>query len=181
LKKKTHSYLFLGGLSGTIIVIDQITKWIIRQNLSIGETWMPWSWMEPYARIVHWYNRGIAFGLFQNGGEIFAVLAFLVAIAIIYYYHHVPVDDWALRLAMGLQLGGAVGNLIDRVTLGHVTDFVSVGSFPVFNVADSSITVGVFVLIFGVWQQDRRERKEKALQKNSEGNNQPAEFSQANE
>jgi signal peptidase II len=181
LKKLMQGYLFLGSISGLIVVLDQITKWIIRQNLALGETWMPWTWLEPYARIVHWHNRGVAFGMFQEGGDIFAVLAFLVAIAIIYYFPRVPSEDWTLRLAMGLQLGGAVGNLIDRIMIGHVIDFISVGTFPVFNVADSSITVGVFVLIYGVWQQERRERRKKNLDQSTEGDKRPAEFSEANE
>jgi signal peptidase II len=58
-----------------------------------------------------------------------------------------------------MQLAGALGNLIDRMTIGHVTDFVSVGNFPVFNVADASITVGVGVLLIGMWVQEKREKK----------------------
>jgi signal peptidase II len=59
-----------------------------------------------------------------------------------------------------MQLGGAVGNLIDRLTIGYVVDFVSVGQFPVFNVADSSITVGVAILLVGMWLQERQEKKQ---------------------
>jgi len=79
---------------------------------------------------------------------------------IIYYFPKVPREDWSLRLAMSLQLGGALGNWIDRVFVGHVTDFISVGTFAVFNVADSSISVGVAVLLFGLWQQERMNRKQ---------------------
>jgi signal peptidase II len=71
----------------------------------------------------------------------------------------VEAEDWTLKLAMGLQLAGAAGNLIDRLIMGKVTDFISVGSFPVFNVADSSITVGVIVLLLGVWIKEQQDRK----------------------
>ena len=72
-------------------------------------------------------------------------------------------EDWPLRLAMGMQLAGALGNLIDRLTLGgKVTEFISVGNFPVFNVADSSITLGVVVLVLGVWWKERHEQKTEA-------------------
>jgi len=71
----------------------------------------------------------------------------------------VEADDWALRLAMGLQLGGAAGNLIDRLIAGKVTDFISIGNFAVFNVADSSISVGVAVLVLGVWIKERNDKK----------------------
>ena len=181
MKKFFSGYFFLLSISGIIIIVDQLTKWVVRQNLALGESWMPWTWLEPYARIVHWYNRGVVFGLFQDGGDIFAVLAFIVALAIIYYFPRVPAADWPLRLAMSLQLAGAIGNLIDRITIGHVVDFISVGTFPVFNVADSSITIGVFVLIFGVWYQERRERKEKALKDKRANEQHHAEFSEAND
>ena len=62
---------------------------------------------------------------------------------------------------MSMQMGGAIGNLMDRLTIGHVTDFISVGKFPVFNIADASISVGCVVLLLGVWWQERVAKKEK--------------------
>ncbi|HCE16382.1 MAG TPA: signal peptidase II [Anaerolinea thermolimosa] len=162
LKNFVRNYLILICIAGGIIVLDQFTKALVRQSLALGEIWSPWPWLTPYARIVHWYNSGVAFGLFQGKGDIFMILAILVALAIIYFYPRVPASDWSLRLAMGLQLGGAVGNLIDRLTLGHVTDFISVGTFPVFNVADSSITIGVIILLLGVYLQERKEKSQSA-------------------
>ncbi|PKN90290.1 MAG: hypothetical protein CVU45_03340, partial [Chloroflexi bacterium HGW-Chloroflexi-7] len=69
------------------------------------------------------------------------------------------------RFALSLQLAGAVGNLIDRIFFGRVTDFISVGNFAIFNVADSSITVGVIILLIAVWWQDRNEKKKLAAAK----------------
>jgi len=89
---------------------------------------------------------------------VFTLLAFVVIGAILYYYPQVESDDWTLKLAMGLQLGGAAGNLIDRLLAGQVTDFISVSVFPVFNIADASITVGVLVLLLGVWIKERQEK-----------------------
>lgn len=156
-----HDYLILFGLAGAVIALDQWTKWLVRTNLPFQGTWLPgWlSWLSPYARIVHWYNSGAAFGSFQNGNSVFTVLAIIVIIAILYYYPRIEAQDWTLRLAMGLQLGGAAGNLIDRLMMGKVTDFISIGNFPVFNVADSSISVGVAVLLLGVWIKERAEKK----------------------
>jgi signal peptidase II len=116
--------------------------------------------MAPYARIVHWNNTGAAFGIFQSGGMVFTVVAFVVAAAIIYYYPRIPSGQLPLRLALGLQLGGAVGNLIDRLTNGTVTDFISIGSFPVFNLADASISTGVAILVAAMWIEERRRRAE---------------------
>jgi signal peptidase II len=162
LKKYIRDYLTLFLAAGFIIGLDQLTKSLVRQNLAISEVWSPWPWLTPYARIVHWYNTGVALGFFQGKGDIFAILAFVVAVVIIFYFPRVPKTDWSLRLAMCLQLGGAVGNLVDRILFdGIVTDFISVGNFPVFNIADSSITIGVVVLLLGVYFQERKEKKNK--------------------
>ena len=164
MKKAVQNYWSIFTIATVIIALDQWTKWLVRTHIPAGQSWLPDSllWLSPYARIVHWYNRGAAFGIFQGGSMIFTVLAFIVSAAIIYYYPQVSKTDWPLRLAMSMQLGGAIGNLIDRLTIGHVTDFISVGTFPVFNVADSSISVGCVVLLLGVWWQEHRAKKEKA-------------------
>ncbi len=160
LKKFLRSYWLLFLIAGLIIAIDQMSKAYIRAHFVEGfDMWAPWSWMLPYARIIYVTNTGVAFGMFKGLGSIFTILAIIVALAIVYYFPRVPAQDWTLRLAMGMQLGGALGNLIDRVVFGHVTDFISVGNFPVFNIADSSITVGVGVLLIGVWLQERRQKE----------------------
>lgn len=151
-------------IAGVIVALDQWTKWLVRTNIPLGGSWLPESlqWLSPYARIVNWHNKGAAFGMFQNGSMVFAVLAFIVIGAIIYYYPLVEKHDWSLRIAMSMQLAGALGNLIDRlIQEGRVTDFLSVGTFPVFNVADSSITVGTFVLLIGIYLQERAAMKHK--------------------
>ncbi len=152
---RNYATLFL--TAGAVIGLDQFTKSLIRANIPLGATWLPqgWDWLAPYARFVHWYNTGAAFGMFQGFGWIFTILAFIVAGMIIYYYPQVQDEDWWLKLAMGLQMGGALGNVVDRLMFeGRVTDFISVGAFPVFNVADSSITIGVLVLLLGVWYKE---------------------------
>ena len=155
-------YIFLVGVAGAIIALDQWTKWLVRENIPFGGQWLPesLSWISPYARIMNWHNSGAAFGMFQQGGLVFTVLAFVVIAIILYYFPQTESNDWSLRLALGLQLGGAAGNLIDRLMFGRVTDFISVGSFPIFNVADSSITLGVGVLFLGAWLAKRNEKLE---------------------
>jgi signal peptidase II len=158
-----RKYWTIVAIAVVIVVLDQWTKWLVRTNIPPGGMWLPESleWLSPYARIVNWYNTGAAFGMFQNANMVFTVLAFIVIGVILYYYPRVEKADWTLRLAMSMQMGGAAGNLIDRITLGHVTDFISVGNFPVFNVADASITVGAAVLLLGVWMMERAEKREK--------------------
>lgn len=154
----------LVGVAGVSIALDQWTKWWVRENIEFGGQWLPegLAWLSPYARLVHWYNSGAAFGMFQNGNLVFTALAFVVIGAILYYFPRVEHDDWTLKLAMGLQLGGAAGNLIDRLLMGKVTDYISIGAFPVFNIADASISVGVAVLLLGVWLKEREEKRRTA-------------------
>ena len=169
--KKFINYAGLFLTAGIIIALDQWAKSLVR-TLPVGGTWLPagLEWLSPYARIVHWYNSGAAFGSFQGYGLIFTVLAFIVAGLIIYYYPQVDDRDWWLKLAMGMQLGGALGNVVDRLTRGDlktfttgpVTDFISVGNFAVFNLADASITMGVIVLLIGAGFKEMSDRK-KAL------------------
>jgi len=142
-----RSYLSLLVIAGAVVLLDQWSKTWVRDNLALGQAWMPWEQLAPYARIIHWQNSGAAFGMFQNAGAFFAVLAILVAGMIVYYFPRLGPADWAVRLAMSLQLGGALGNLIDRLQHGYVTDFISVGSFPIWNIADASITCGVAVMV----------------------------------
>ncbi len=164
MKSVIQRYWPIATIAALIVALDQWTKWLVRVNIPDGGVWLPESlgWLSPYARIVHWHNTGAAFGMFQNASMVFTVLAFIVIAAIIYYYPHVENSDWSLRLAMSMQLGGAIGNLIDRLTLGRVTDFISIGTFPVFNVADASISVGAVVLLLGVWLTEMSEKQEKA-------------------
>jgi len=159
LKKYFWDYVTLLGIAAIIVGFDQWTKFLVRTQIPFGKSWSPWPWLEPYIRLVHWQNTGAAFGMFQGFGTVFTVLAFVVAIAILYYFPRVPRSEWALRVAMVMQMGGAVGNLIDRLTQGTVTDFVSVGTFAVFNVADASISVGTAVLILAVWIGERKQKK----------------------
>ena len=156
--------LYLLVFAGIIVAADQWTKSWVRSNLSVGEDWLPegLAWLAPYARLRLVQNSGAAFGLFQKGGWIFAVLAVVVSIMIITYFPSVSKRDWWLRVSLGLELGGALGNLFDRIRFGPVTDFISVGSFAIFNVADSCITIGVTILILGVWIMERKQKKEKS-------------------
>jgi signal peptidase II len=158
LTKYVGDYLFLFLIAGIILILDQVSKTLVRLNLALTETWVPWDWLEPYARIVHWKNTGAAFGMLQGFGDVFTILAIIVSVAILYYFPQVPRDDWLLRLAMALQFGGALGNLYDRLTIGWVTDFVSIWIIPVFNVADFCITTGVILLLISVWLKERKQQ-----------------------
>jgi signal peptidase II len=161
LKKTLKNYAILIPIACTLIYLDQWTKTLVRSNLAFGEAWTPWESLMPFIRVVHWYNTGVAFGLFQNLGLLFTILPLIISVIIFIYYPVLAGKDWLMRIALSMQFGGAVGNLIDRLTIGHVTDFISIGNFPVFNVADSCITVGVILMVFGMWLQERKENPKK--------------------
>lgn len=162
MKKYIRDFAALLVFAAVIVGLDQWSKAFVRAQLEPGEMWAPWEWLTPYARFIHISNSGAAFGIFQNGGSFFTIMAVVVALIILVYFPQIPKEDWAFRLALGMQLGGAVGNLIDRLQFGAVTDFISVGTFPVFNIADSSITVGVGVLLLAMWIKERQEHNKPA-------------------
>jgi signal peptidase II len=158
LKKIINKYGLLVLVSGFVILLDQITKAIVRANLPFGGSWTPFEGALSFLKIVHWENTGAAFGMFQGGGLIFGILAVIVAVFIVVYFPQIPTEQVLMRIALAMQLGGAIGNLIDRVRFGPVTDFIAVGAFPVFNVADASITVGVGILLLCLWLLERKEK-----------------------
>ncbi len=151
-----RKYLELLGLSGVVIAADQWTKFQVRNQLELGQVWEPIEAISSFFRIVHWNNTGAAFGILPSAGLFFTVIAVGVTAAILYYYPRIPAGQLPLRIALGLQLGGAIGNLTDRLTQGPVTDFIAVGRLPVFNLADASISLGVGVLVIAMWFEERR-------------------------
>lgn len=127
----------------TVFAADQLTKFAIKGTLRLGESWPA----EGLFRFTHGANTGTAFGLLPNQ-TLFLIFASIIAIGfLIYFYRAYALPRPILRLAIGLQLGGAFGNLFDRVAFGAVTDFIDVGWWPIFNIADSSICVGMATLI----------------------------------
>jgi signal peptidase II len=155
-------WLLLACVAALAILADQISKAYVVRHLGLHETWAPVDSLEQVFRFTHVRNTGAAFGLFPQGGALFLVIAVVVSAVIIYYYRQVPAGGWLLRLALGLQLGGALGNVMDRVRLGYVVDFLDVWRWPVFNVADSCIVIGVGLLVLIMLQEERRERRSAA-------------------
>ncbi|MEJ2012995.1 MAG: signal peptidase II [Anaerolineales bacterium] len=158
---RIKDYATLFGIAGAIVALDQWTKYLVQTKLALGEYWSPFPWLTPFARIIHSNNTGAAFGLFPAGSSIFTIIAIIVSVGIIIYYPRVPRSQRALRLALALQLAGALGNLVSRLINGTVTDFISIGRFAIFNVADSSISIGTAILIAVMWLEERHPSEEK--------------------
>jgi signal peptidase II len=131
-------------IAAAVLVFDQLTKAAVRGNLAVGESWPSEDWLVKFTHVT---NSGAAFGILQ-GQTLFLTLTALVGIsAIIFYYAFPPLEHGLLRVALGLQLGGAIGNLLDRVRFGEVTDFFHFPHYPAFNIADSSIVIGLVIIV----------------------------------
>lgn len=161
LSTQQRGYRWLVGVVAAIILVtDQWSKYKIIEWLDIGETWRPWagtSILELFA-FTHITNTGAAFGIFPFASWFFVIVAVVVSTAIIFYTPRLPSHQWWLFFSLGLELGGAIGNLIDRLRLGAVTDFVHIGNFAIFNVADSAVVCGVIILFIHFWLEEREEK-----------------------
>ncbi len=134
-----------------VLVSDQLSKIWIRSNLDVGQS-LPET--GPF-RLTHIYNTGAAFGLFQDQSFSLTIVALIGIVAVLLFVFIVPrrfpsLDTKLGILALGLVFGGTIGNLVDRLRFGYVTDFIDISIWPAFNIADSAITVGIILLLYSL-------------------------------
>jgi signal peptidase II len=151
-------------VAGIVIVLDQWTKTWVRNTIPDYTYIVPIKQLGEYFVFEHVHNYGAAFGILQNRGNFFIVIAAIVTIAILYYAGTLTPNQRLLRFLLGLQLGGALGNVVDRLYQGYVTDFVGVRIpgvyyFPNFNIADSAIVCGVIGLAIYIFAEDMRMQR----------------------
>lgn len=162
-KPSLGEHLLLVFVAAAAMIIDQLSKRWVEATIPLGVSVAPVPFVSPYLTLTNTQNTGAAFSIFQNGGLFFIVVAIVVSALIIYYAPRLPAGDWISRVAMGLQLAGAMGNLIDRLRQGYVTDFIhlqipQIGfDWPVSNVADICIVSGVIILIAITLWRERHE------------------------
>jgi signal peptidase II len=150
-------------LALTLFVLDQVTKWVVRQQLAFGEERVI---VSGFFKLVHWGNTGAAWSMFRGNNTTLAVVALAALLVLFLTRHHFDIHTGSGQVSLGLIFGGILGNLTDRLFRNHVTDFLffylsrrdgeEVG-FPAFNVADSAICVGVGLLLLLSWQSDARK------------------------
>jgi signal peptidase II len=140
------------GFAGTTLAVIGLDRWTkqlaVTHLLDSGVRSVPI--LGEYVRLTYVENRGAAFGLFQDQTAFFVVVGIVVIAVILGSYRYMPEPGWVLNVSLGLQMGGAIGNLIDRIRVGYVVDFIDLTFWPVFNVADSAICVGVAGLAWTV-------------------------------
>ena len=135
-----HRFIVL--LAVALFALDQATKAVVVQTLARGESWPA----DGFFRITHIGNSGSAFGLFGDQNVVLTVASVLgIGVLLLFYRSH-PSPGLLVRLSLGLMLAGAFGNLTDRLMRGYVTDFIDIGPWYIFNVADASIVTGVIIL-----------------------------------
>ena len=145
-----------------VFVLDRITKIVVESSLAPGSSV---DVVGQWIRISHVTNSGAAFGLLPERTTLLSILSVVAVFAIVYYYRRLAADSRLIAATLGMQLGGAFGNLVDRVGQGYVVDFVDVGipagpRFWAFNVADSSIVVGIIAVTALLWWQERQQPRD---------------------
>src|SRR2546428_3677601 len=151
--------LALVGLVAVVVfVIDRLTKTWVETSIPVYEGR---SVIDDVVRIVHTQNSGAAFGLLPERTTLLSILSVVAVVAILYYYRQIASQSPLIAGTLGMQLGGAFGNLVDRAGQGYVVDFVDVGfpggwRFWAFNVAASSIVLGILFVTFLLWREDAR-------------------------
>ena len=140
-----------------VLVADQLTKALVRETMRRGEV----DPIFPALKLVNVRNEGVAFGIEAGGQTLIVVLISVALLALVLYFAR-HTDKPLMWLPVGLLLGGALGNIIDRIRDGAVTDFVKLPGWPAFNVADMAITFGVVALLFVLERGERDEARGRA-------------------
>ncbi len=141
--------MLVGIVAVVVFTLDRLTKMWVEQNVTLFQTRPV---VGEYVRIVHTQNSGAAFGLLPERTTLLSVLSVVAVLGILYYYRQLAGSSSLIAGTLGMQLGGALGNLVDRVGQGYVVDFIDIGipdgwRFWAFNVADSAISVGVAIMM----------------------------------
>jgi len=159
---KYTRYNMLLLIAGLVVVVDQVTKWLIVQNFQMHEARPV---IPDFFDLVYVRNKGAAFGFLADTGFRVPFLLTTTMIAVVFlvwFYRQLKSEQVLSRSALSMVLGGAIGNLIDRLRLGEVIDFLDVHWFqhhwPAFNVADSAICVGVGMLLLAQWRDSRQPK-----------------------
>lgn len=141
--RRAVAFARVGVVVAVILILDQVTKHAVIANIPVGTSQK----FLPAITLVHIHNSGVAFGFFSGGGAVVLILTLTALTALVVYFLLRPTKPW-LWLPTGLLVGGALGNLIDRLAHGYVTDFIKLPAWPAFNISDMAITIGVLSLLY---------------------------------
>jgi|ETNmetMinimDraft_2_1059921.scaffolds.fasta_scaffold33756_3 signal peptidase II len=136
-----NKFYIISIISILIVLLDQLSKYLVRVYIN-----NPVTVIKDILDIIYTSNTGAGFSILQGNNITLIIITLIILGGFLYYYRRFP-EDKKVTIPVGLILGGAIGNLIDRIFFGHVIDFIDFKIWPVFNIADSAITVGAFILI----------------------------------
>jgi len=153
-----------------VLAVDQATKELVRSGVDKGSS----DPIFPALELVHVENHGVAFGAFSDGGQEIVVVVIAIALGALLAYFATHADTRGAWLPTGLLIGGAVGNIVDRVAQGAVTDFLKLPGWPAFNVADIAITFGVIALLVVVERDDGDDEETGGIEYVDDGAHGPA-------
>lgn len=164
-------WLLLIVIALAVIAVDQGSKRLVVERLDLGESRRPIPALSPFFQITRSYNTGAAFGFLPEVGDLFIFIAIGVVIALAIFYPRLPPEATPTRLALGLVVGGALGNALDRLQYGHVVDFIHY-QIPglisnVSNLADHAVVLGVIIILIDSWRLDRIAAQAEAEQATS--------------
>jgi signal peptidase II len=162
LKKFFTDRILLFIVASLMVLADQLSKIVVRRQLQPGEVWDGLAGLSSFFQIVRAQNTGAAFSMGSGFNPLFIILAIIASAGIIYYYPRLGSDSKLLRTGLGFLLGGALGNLIDRVAFGNVTDFIFIRFFAVINLADVSINIGAGLFVLWILIKEIQERRQNA-------------------
>ena len=148
MKERKNLIIFSTAL--IVLILDQLTKFQIRSTFRANES-VPL--IKNFLHFTYITNTGTAWGLFRGFNIFFIIFSVAVIFAIFYFKKQIKESQKSMQVAFGLLLGGTLGNFADRIFLGTVTDFIDFRIWPVFNVADSAISISVVVLVFLMWRE----------------------------
>ncbi len=157
------------GSAALVLTLDRVSKMLVTRTLAVGEMLVPIPALSDYFNITVSHNTGAAFSILPQAGDLFLIIAILMTLGIVFFYHRFPAGHWIERIALGLLLGGALGNAIDRLQYNYVIDWVHL-RIPgvisnVSNFADHGIVLGIGILFLTQWS--RPAPKPKPTEQNS--------------
>jgi signal peptidase II len=148
-------WLALAAVAIAAVCCDQLTKWVITSELAVGDSVQ----LLPGLSLHHVQNTGIAFGFFAGATPFVILATSAVVVWMLVFFGRSGARHPILPAALGLLIGGSLSNLVDRIRLGHVVDFIEVPHFPAFNLADTVIVLGVAVLVATLVWAEREPRR----------------------
>ncbi len=142
-----------------VLLVDLVSKYIVQANMELYQS-IPV--IEGVFHLTYILNPGAAFGMLPNQTVFFIIVAAVAIVAVLVFYKRIVKEAWPVQLALGMAVGGALGNLIDRIRYGKVVDFLDFRIWPVFNLADTAIVIGVGFLIWQILRRPETEQDREA-------------------